>query len=360
MRTKNAILLTIIACVGGVVFFFVCKHIYESKLSVLKSEAKNTFIKAFGQVVESRNVGSGPLVLAISEEAGVVNIRNTPLPDSVHIANSTGVYRFKLNKEGHYKNITMDTNERSLHSFVCKEYPIQPDSLNLVWKKYLNESGISMESALCISVTDEYGNVTSESTSYSEWRKLSNLMFTVFIGYACEIEVMAYLHYSVWDILYMEIIWGVWIYIACMFAIYKFRLFIRDKIFSIRNQGGVEKSVVKIVKEMKDSSSIRTYQLCEGFIFHADQNLIECNGQRKKIQPQPGKLLELFLRMEESGYVLKDSDISRNLWPDGSATNDRIHKAIARLRSNIKEFDSLVNIEKCSGGYQLVLTERPQ
>lgn len=73
------------------------------------------------------------------------------------------------------------------------------------------------------------------------------------------------------------------------------------------------------------------------------------------MQPQPSKLLELFLRMEETGYVLKNSDISENLWSDGSATNDRIHKAVARLRSNIKELDSSIDIEKCVDGYQLVL-----
>lgn len=59
--------------------------------------------------------------------------------------------------------------------------------------------------------------------------------------------------------------------------------------------------------------------------------------------------------MEETGYVLKNSDISENLWSDGSATNDRIHKAVARLRSNIKELDSSIDIEKCVDGYQLVL-----
>lgn len=56
MRTKNIILLAIIACIGGVAFFFACKYIYESKLSTLKEEAKEAFIKAFNQELKSRNV----------------------------------------------------------------------------------------------------------------------------------------------------------------------------------------------------------------------------------------------------------------------------------------------------------------
>ena len=56
MRTKNIILLAVIACIGVVAFFFACKYSYESKLSALKEEAKEAFIKAFNQELKSRNV----------------------------------------------------------------------------------------------------------------------------------------------------------------------------------------------------------------------------------------------------------------------------------------------------------------
>ena len=247
MRTKNIILLAVIACIGVVAFFFACKYSYESKLSALKEEAKEAFIKAFNQELKSRNVeGEGPLMLTLPD---VSNVGFTELPDSVIYADSTGVYKLKLDKAKHYNNITTDTSVRLLHSVAFKEHPIQPDSLNLIWKKYLNESGISMEAALYVSVVDRLGDVTSASTSYSEWRKFSNLVFIVSIGYACEIEVMAYLHYSVWNMLYMEIILGLLIYIVCIYMIYKFILFVQNKIFSIRKKEVIEKPVIKIVKE---------------------------------------------------------------------------------------------------------------
>lgn len=351
MRTKNIILLAIIACVGGVAFFFACKYTYESKLSVLKQKAKSTFIEAVDQEVKSLNV-EGPLMFTFPD---VANMKIAELPDSVNFADSTGVYKFKLDKEKHYNNITTDTNVRFLHSIIFKEHPIQPDSLNLIWKKFLNESGTSIGTGLCISVVDRFGDVKSAFTSYSEWCKFSNLVFTVSIGYACEIEVMAYLHYSVWNIIYVEIIFGLLIYIVCIYMIYKFGLFVQDKIISMRKKEIIEKPIIKIVKEMNDSSSIRSYKLHEGFIFHADRKVIEFNGRQKNLQPQSSKLLELFLRMEKTGYVLKNSDISENLWSDGSVTNDRIHKAVARLRSNMKELDFSIDIEKCVDGYQLVL-----
>lgn len=351
MRTYNVILLFIAACIGGVVFFFTCKYTYEYKLSILKQKARATLIEAVEQEVKSRNV-EGPLVFTLPDTA---NMKNAELPDSVTIVDSIGMYKLKLDKEKHYNNTTTDTNVRLLHSVAFMEHPIQPDSLNLIWKKYLNKVGISMGTALCVSVVDRFGDVTSASTSYSEWRKCSNLLFTISIGYACEIEVMAYLYYSVWNIIYMEIILGLLLYIVYMYMIYKLILFVQCKIIFVRDKGVIKQPVVKIIKEMKDSSSIRSYKLYEGFIFHADQNLIEFNGQQKILQPQPSKLLELFLRMEETGYVLKNSDIRESLWSDGSATPDRIHKAVARLRSNIKELDSSIDIKKCVDGYQLVL-----
>jgi hypothetical protein len=351
MRTYNIILLFIAACIGGVVFFFTCKYTYEYKLSILKQKARATLIEAVDQEVKSRNV-EGPLVFTFPD---IANMKVADLPDSVSIVDSTGIYKVKLDKEKHYNNTTTDTNVRLVHSVAFMEHPIQPDSLNLIWKKYLNEVGISMRTALCVSVVDRFGDVTSASTSYSEWRKCSNLVFTISIGYACEIEVMAYLHYYVWNIIYMEIILGLLLYIVCMYMIYKFSLFVQNKIVSIRKKEVIEKPIIKIVKEMNDSSSIRSYKLRGDFIFHADQNLIEFNGQQKILQPQPSKLLELFLRMEETGYVLKNSDISESLWSDGSATPYRIHKAVARLRSNIKELDSSIDIKKCVDGYQLVL-----
>lgn len=126
MRTKNIILLAVIACIGVVAFFFACKYSYESKLSALKEEAKEAFIKAFNQELKSRNVeGEGPLMLTLPD---VSNVGFTELPDSVIYADSTGVYKLKLDKAKHYNNITTDTSVRLLHSVAFKEHPIQPDS----------------------------------------------------------------------------------------------------------------------------------------------------------------------------------------------------------------------------------------
>ena len=90
MRTKNIILLAVIACIGVVAFFFAFKYSYESKLSALKEEAKEAFIKAFNQELKSRNVeGEGPLMLTLPDVSNVgftaVSYTHLTLPTKLEV-----------------------------------------------------------------------------------------------------------------------------------------------------------------------------------------------------------------------------------------------------------------------------------
>lgn len=89
-------------------------------------------------------------------------------------------------------NITDNTNVRAMHSFTFGKKPLLLDSLNVIWKEYLSKSHIFNKSTLCISTTDEQGNTNSLNTVQSEWANPSTLMFTIYLGYACEIEVKGY------------------------------------------------------------------------------------------------------------------------------------------------------------------------
>ena len=82
---------------------------------------------------------------------------------------------------------------------------------------------------------------------------------------------------------------------------------------------------------------------------------IEKNGYTKIIAAQSSHLLELFLQKKEEEYILNDSDIKKELWPDGSGDIYRIHKAITRLRSIIHEFDVSIEIIRGVETYQLLL-----
>lgn len=349
MRTKNIILLAVIACVGGVAFFFACKYSYESKLSALKEEAKKAFIEVVDQEVKSRDL---QVPFSFYSDSKFLNVAD--VPDSVFLEDEFGKHYYRLDLQKHYMNITDNTNVRAMHSFTFGKKPLLSDSLNVIWKEYLSKSHIFNKSALCISTTDEQGNTNSLNTVQSEWANPSTLMFTIYLGYACEIEVKGYLYCTVWSLIHMEITLFLLLCIISVYMTYKICIVALKKVSAMRQKEIVEIPIVKLVKEI-NGTPIRSYVLHDNIIFYAEQQKIEKNGYTKKVSAQSSHLLELFLQRKEDGYILSDDDIMKRLWPDGSGDIYRIHKAITRLRSIIYDFDTSIEIKRGVETYQLLL-----
>lgn len=349
MRTKNIILLALIACISGVAFFFACKYIYESKLSTLKQKAKEAFIEAVDQEVKSRDL---QVPFSFYSDPKFLNVAD--VPDSVFLEDEFGKYYYRLDPQKHYMNITDNTNVRAIHSFTFGKKHLLPDSLNVIWKEYLSKSHIFNKSALCILTTDGQGNTNSLNTVQSEWSSPSTLMFVIYLGYACEIEVKGYLYCTVWNLIYMEIILFLLLCIISVYMTYKICIVALKKVSTMRQKEVVEIPIVKLVKEI-NGTPIRSYVLHDNIIFYAEQKKIEKNGYTKKIPAQSSHLLELFLQRKEEGYVLSDDDIKNRLWSDGSGDIYRIHKAITRLRSIIYDFDTSIEIKRGVETYQLLL-----
>lgn len=349
MRTKNIILLALIACISGVAFFFACKYIYESKLSTLKQKAKEAFIEAVDQEVKSRDL---QVPFSFYSDPKFLNVAD--VPDSVFLEDEFGKYYYRLDPQKHYMNITDNTNVRAIHSFTFGKKHLLPDSLNVIWKEYLSKSHIFNKSALCILTTDGQGNTNSLNTVQSEWSSPSTLMFVIYLGYACEIEVKGYLYCTVWNLIYMEIILFLLLCIISVYMTYKICIVALKKVSTMRQKEVVEIPIVKLVKEI-NGTPIRSYVLHDNIIFYAEQKKIEKNGYTKKNPAQSSHLLELFLQRKEEGYVLSDDDIKNRLWSDGSGDIYRIHKAITRLRSIIYDFDTSIEIKRGVETYQLLL-----
>ena len=79
MRPKRIILLFVIACVGGVIFFFVCKYTYDFKVVKLKEKARNAFIGAVDQELRNRSV-DGDCSFNLDAKAAM----SAEIPDSVY------------------------------------------------------------------------------------------------------------------------------------------------------------------------------------------------------------------------------------------------------------------------------------
>ena len=246
--------------------------------------------------------------------------------------------------------------------------------MNAKWREQLLISGISFKSALCISLTTKDGNVRSSNTYQSEWCNTSNLVFIFYIGYGYEIEVMGYLNYTMWSMIYREMLLYLFLYVVLGYGFYKSFIIISHKIQLLRIKDRVEivkevpveiiKEVpveIQVIKEVQrvENIPLRSYLLRENIIFYADQNLIEVDGIKQNIQAQTSLLLELFINQKDNGYILEEDFIKEKLWPNYSGYGERMHSAIGRLRSLLKKIDTSFSIINKNGTYQLIIPEKP-
>ena len=355
MRPKSVILLSVIACIGGIAFFFACRYTYKSKVAELKEKAKKTFVEAVDRELKDRQLKGNFSVY--------LNLGNvvSETPDTVYWEDESGRYSYQIDFE---------------------KKPLVPDSLNAKWREQLLISGISFKSALCISLTTKDGNVRSSNTYQSEWCNTSNLVFIFYIGYGYEIEVMGYLNYTMWSMIYREMLLYLFLYVVLGYGFYKSFIIISHKIKLLRTKERVEivKEVpVEIVKEVSveiikevpveiqvikevqrvENIPLRSYLLRENIIFYADQNLIEVDGIKQNIQAQTSLLLELFINQKDNGYILEEDFIKEKLWPNYSGYGERMHSAIGRLRSLLKKIDTSFSVINKNGTYQLIIPEKP-
>lgn len=346
MRSKNIILLVVVAFIGGLVFFFACKHICDSKLATLKDKAKNAFILALDKSLRNREIE-----IPFSSYSDTKSLATVNIPDSVAIIDESGKHWYKFYKERSEMNVASNVRVRSLHSYTFGEHPLVADSLNIVWGQYLSESYVSAESALCISIMDQKGRVKSQNSLLHEWCSPSNLVLTAYIGYACEIEVKGYIDYSIWSMIYVQTLLCLLLYIAFVYGGYQICIVVQNKIVAIRQKNTIE--VLKIVREI-DGAPTRSYKLKENILFYAEQKILEVNGVEQKISKQTCELLELFLLNEDQDYKLEDEEIMEKLWPDGSGYKARVHKAVGRLRNILFNIDSSIEIKRGIETYQLL------
>lgn len=383
MKQRSIILLSIIACIGGAVFFFACKHIYEVKVAGLEQEAKQIFKMALDQDLEKTNLKDD---ISLNLKAGT---KESTASDTVYWTDGKVTKIYLLDKEKQDLNIARESCMRALHTAAFIENPYLPDSLYSSWNRLLQQSNIKFKSAFCFSVIDPDGRVKLQKTIKGEWNDSSNLVFKVYIGYASEINVMGYLYYNWWDILYMEILTLLLIYTILGYVIFKAYIFLCRKIAAMHTKEivevikevekevekeviievekevvvevikEVEKEVIKeVIKEVEriDTDSVRSYTFGDNILFYPSMGLIEVNGDKHKMQTQSCTLLELFFLQRDNDFILDASLIKSKLWSDGSGDDKRMYKAITRLREILLKIDSSVEIIKKVDAYQLTFT----
>lgn len=351
INTKNIILLSAIV-LGGVVFFFIGAHTCKVKTTMIREKAKEAFVKAVEEKMGKIEL-DGEITSTLETKSVLVD---RMLPDSVFLITKSGRHRYRLDPQKDGKNITNSTELRCLHSFAFEEKMFLVDSLNIRWKELLLEAGITADAVLHICVIDQYEKIKLENSIENKWCNLSHLVFTLYMGYACEIEVEGYLHYSVWQHIYKNVVFYLLLYALYILIVYQIcRVYVvrSKKIGRILSPEEVlEVSSIPSIQTV-NSTPIRSYKLREDIIFLAEKKMIKVGETEKELHAQLRDLLELFFQQSE--YILKDETLLKTLWPDGSGTSTRLLKAVGRLRSFLHQIDPSIDIKRGRGTYQLIL-----
>lgn len=332
--------------IGVIVVLFLGKAYYENRREELYVKARAAFAKALEQELSKRDV-EGELAF-VFDIRGRVNIKE--LPDTIYWTDKTGRRKYILQPEKHRKNVTEDPNIRALHSYALQKMPIIPDTLNLIWQNYLRQNNISYNTGLRIEISDKDEKVTSLLSADSKW--LRSPIVDCTIGYRCEIEVMGYLEYGIWQLIGIKELGFFLLYCLFITGVYKIVVYLDRKVNRPPIIRIKEVPTVELVKDT-DKGPIRIYRLGEKSIFYAKQKKIVTIDKEERISPQNSVLLETFLNAKD--YVLSDDDIMKCLWPDGSGTIVRLHKAINRLREVLK-MEPQIYIERVGiNAYQMYM-----
>lgn len=105
------------------------------------------------------------------------------------------------------------------------------------------------------------------------------------------------------------------------------------------------------IKEMLGEELV-IYKLCSGLTFDPRNHILDCAGNRIKLDAQGSRLLLLFLEASEN--KLSYEELLEMMWADRRKDKNRLWTAVSRLRKALAPTRVIIKV-KNEGGYQLVL-----
>ena len=317
-----------------------CKQVAE-----WNEGAKMAFEEALWMEVNKR--AEVPIFSSSSGEHGMTTL-SARIPDSVSVMTVEGFRMYKIDKEKYEQSLIKETRKRAHLSTLFSEYSLSVDSLSMHWNNLLKVKEIPVQSNIRYVYTDlDLRNDTIYGKA-NHYLCLDSLTVS-YLGFRCEHELVAFVSYPHWllDLSWDAYVWLVlpWIFLV-LFVIFYTPIehfsrskFIKEKI--------VEKEVHVADVEIEKA---KTFRLQDGTLFDTFSGTLTKEGLSKQLPPQSVLLLKLFLRKEN--HHLSPSEIDQELWK-GHGTTDQLHKAIQRLRIDLKKVSSEVVVKSVNGNYEL-------
>ena len=343
MKIKNKIFFISIAIV---LFLLSGYYYYKYRQAAIEQMAKEAFVEAVNDEAYKR-IPDVKLTVGIN---GGKLLKKDEAPKYIYWYDELGKRKYEIDPNKHWKNVTMDSDVRTIHSYAFKDERLNPDSLNRNWQNFLEKKNLVCRTSIYMHSTDWDEKTTSLLTSDSEWCQTLQPFWVCTIGYRCEMECQLYLQYSLWQVLGFVGIGYILLYIFLIFTLYKITAIIRRKM-------NPEKIIIEkevLVKEV-EATTAKLYHLGGDVYFDAEKRIMSEGEKNVSLTNQSAELLELFL--QEDNHVLSVNAIGAALWNADGNYDNRIYQALNRLRGFLKQFPSL-SIEKVSvGNFQLRISK---
>ena len=285
---------------------------------------------------------------------------NESIPDTIYVTSSFGRRGYYIDRVRRERSLIKDLDKSIMLGGLLYKYPLSVDTLAKHWNIGLSERKIPAKSKIRYVFTDwdlKNDTVCSVANNQIHFDSLS----VSYLGIRCEHEVTAYISYPHWlssfswqnGCVYLV----PWLLLVVLYIFYPHletfvrRKFVRVKV--VEKTIEVEKEVI-VEKEIHVADitidKAQVYQLPGGGLFDSYSGTITKSDFIHTLPPQSALLLKLFLRKEN--HHLSISEIDEALW-EGRGSLDRIHKAIQRLRIELKKVSSDLVIKNVKRDYEL-------
>ena len=339
-------MLAVLCLLGTGSYAWILQKEYDEQVLAWKEEAKASFEEALWMEVDKR--AEIPFYHYVSEEKGVTSLKRQ-IPDSVSVMTVNGFKKYKIDRKKYDQSLVKETTARTNLSTLFYYYPLSVDTLAMHWDSLMAVKGIYLNNQICYVYTDlELQNDTSYSKKDYSHRNKDSLTVK-YLGFRCEHELTAYISYPYWlfGLSFTNWYWLLlpWIVFALVVVFYgpveQFikRKFVKEKVV----EREVHVADVKIEKA-------QTFLLPDGSVFDSFEKKLIKDGQEYKLPNQASILLKLFLRKDD--HRLSSADIEEELWGNNGSA-DKMHKALQRLRIELKKVSSDLEIKNENGNYEL-------
>ena len=350
MKRKYYILgtLALLCLLGTGYYAWTLYDTHRKQVAEWNEEAKAAFEEALWLEVNKR--AETPIFHYSGEKNGMTTL-NEKIPDSVSVMTMNGWQKYKIDRCKYVNSLIKEGRKRGHLGALLEMRPLSIETLLIQWDSLLANRQIPSQDQIRYIYTDWELRNDTVYVPTDENIVCSDSLTTIYLGFRCEHELVAYTSYSFWKsgLLSLSVCWLVlpWMVWGLLFSFYApLEKYLQKKL--------VRKEVVEREIHVADVAieKAKIYQLPDGCLFDSFAGTLMKEELTKQLPPQSMILLGLFLCKEN--HRLSSLEIEQELW-NGRGTAEKLRQAIQRLRRDLKAVSSDVVIKNVNGDYELKL-----